>query len=538
MEADLAIKMLRDKGLTYRQIADGMNVSQRRVAQVMQGNRPSMGRGRPSQLTAEIRAFVETNWLADARITDPQMRSMVNEKFETTFTRRTITIWRNTFRILYRPPLRVQILTEEQKNYSYQWAMDMIRWMIAEENAGRRVVIVFSDESRFCLDCDRRWVRYRRGEWNETAFRLMTKFPLGVMVWGAIGPGYKSPLIRCSAGVGSAEYLEILRLSKMVEDCDARYGHRQWCFQQDGAPAHRAGLTLTSLYEAVNVLPGWPANRCDLNPIEMLWGVLGSRLPRDRLQTPDDLFSALERLWEDLDFSVTDRLVASFPSRLDMAVQVRGNTISQLLSSHMAPRPQDVRIGDVPVFSAMDDARLTDAVDTMGHRWTQIVDEVRFSSPRSPLELRVRYEFLEAQERNRLAMMLERECVLVAQPLDGVIELCFPPQKGEAAAATIVVASSSGSSEDEDDGSRPPRFVKSEAGFLRFCGARRAELLARGVRKPLPLFVRELKTEWLGLSAQDRARWALAPPHEPPGTTGARRARQPPGPRARGKRRV
>jgi hypothetical protein len=32
----------------------------------------------------------------------------------------------------------------------------------------------------------------------------------GVMVWGAIGPGYKSPLIRCSVEVGESEYLRVL----------------------------------------------------------------------------------------------------------------------------------------------------------------------------------------------------------------------------------------------------------------------------------------------------------------------------------------
>jgi hypothetical protein len=158
--------------------------------------------------------------------------------------------------------------------------MNMLAIMDAAELAGRLLIIVFSDESRFCPDSDRRWVRYRRGEWNSTALRLMTKFPKGVMVWGAIGPGYKSPLIRCSAGVGSSEYLRILEESNVVTQCDQLYGHRQWLFQQDGAPTHKAGLTLAALFQTVNVLAGWPPNRCDLNPIEMAWSVAGSSLLR------------------------------------------------------------------------------------------------------------------------------------------------------------------------------------------------------------------------------------------------------------------
>jgi hypothetical protein len=48
--------------------------------------------------------------------------------------------------------------------------------------------MVFVDESGFCLDKDRRWEWYRRGEGNETALRLTKKSPVGVMVWGAMGP--------------------------------------------------------------------------------------------------------------------------------------------------------------------------------------------------------------------------------------------------------------------------------------------------------------------------------------------------------------
>ena len=80
--------------------------------------------------------------------------------------------------------------------------------------------------------------------------------------WAAIGQGYKSPLIRCSAEVGSAEYLQILRDSEAVEHSDSLYGVRKWCCQQDGvmqwcfqqggctaAPAHMAEATMASLWE-------------------------------------------------------------------------------------------------------------------------------------------------------------------------------------------------------------------------------------------------------------------------------------------------
>ena len=505
---DQAILALRDKGLSYRLIAQALSVGQDRVSQVLHGKRPGRGRGRPPGLTQEIRTYVEANWLADARITDRQMTAMVNARFGTKFTRRILNAWRNMLRILYRPPLRVQVLTKEQKDYSYQWAEDLLAQMNAAEEAGRPMRIVFSDESRFCLDSDRRWVRYRRGEWNATAMRLMAKFPKGVMVWGAIGPGYKSPLIRCSAGVGSAEYLKILEDSEVVVRCNQLYGHRQWHFQQDGAPAHKAGLTLASLYQSVNVLAGWPPNRCDLNPIEMAWSVAGASLDRDGIKTENELFEAIQAVWDGLDMSVTNRLVASFKRRLEMVVEVRGNTISQLLSSHMDPRPQDVREGVIATFTEDDDMRLREGVHMIGRHWQRIQNEIVFSAARTALELRMRYDYLEGQDRNELAMKLEREYVHGRQEMDVMLEVGFAAETGDDSELALVRPPDPGSSDEDEE---PPRYAPSQPGFLAFSSARVAALRSSGDRRPLTRMVRDLRGEWNGLSAEERIEWTLPP---------------------------
>ena len=348
--------------------------------------------------------------------------------------------------------------------------------------------------------------------------RLMAKLPKGVMVWGAIGPGCKSPLIRCSAGVGSAEYLKILQDSGVVMHCDELYGHRQWQFQQDGAPAHKAGLTLASLYQAVNVLPGWPPNRCDLNPIEMAWSVAGTSLDRDGLKTEDELFAALQAVWDGLDMSVTNRLVASFKRRLEMVVEVRGNTISQLLSSHMDPRPQDVREGVIPIFTEEDDARLREGVHMIGRHWQRIQDQIAFSTPRSALELRMRYDYLEGQDRNELAMALEREFVHGQAEMDVMLEVGFAAETGDDAELARIRPPDHGSSDEYED-DEPPRYAPSQPGFLAFSSARVAALRSAGDQRPLPRMVRDLRGEWNRLSPGERTQWALPLPgqHRPSG---------------------
>jgi hypothetical protein len=75
-----------------------------------------------------------------------------------------------------------------------------------------------------------------------------------------------------------------------------------------------------------------------------------------------------------------------------MAVEVRGSAISQLLSPHMSPRAQDVRVGEISLFTPEDDRQLRDRVQSLGRHWQRIADEVQFSSPRTTPELRIRYD--------------------------------------------------------------------------------------------------------------------------------------------------
>jgi hypothetical protein len=132
-----------------------------------------------------------------------------------------------------------------------------------------------------------------------------------------------------------------------------------------------------------------------------------------------------------------------------MAVEVRGNTISQLLLSHMSPRPQDVSEGEISLFTPEDDMLLRDRVQSHGRHWNRIADEVEFSSPRTTLELRMRYDCLERQERNELAMLLEREYIHVDQPLDGTLEVSVPAERGEDAELALVRARDRESSDDD-----------------------------------------------------------------------------------------
>ena len=105
MGTDMAITMLGEARLPHQQICDEIRGNPRRVHQVMRGDRPGRGNGRPGPLVPEIRCYFETNWQADARMADPQMKSMGCHKADDNDVAEYIQ------ELLNRPPWGVQALT-------------------------------------------------------------------------------------------------------------------------------------------------------------------------------------------------------------------------------------------------------------------------------------------------------------------------------------------------------------------------------------------------------------------------------------------
>ena len=464
--------------------------------------------GRPVAVHDDIKIFAETNWLANARISDEEMARMVNQRFQTAFVRTTMCRLRNELRIIWRPPLTIQLLTDEQRAGSFLWCTRIRLWL--DE---RQRIIIFSDESRFCEGPDSMWVRFRIGEWNDTALRCAAKFPKGVMVWGAIGPGFKSRLILCPDGVNALEYLRIVFDSGMIEECDARFGRRNWTFQQDGAPAHTTEGTVHALAERMELMPRWPANRCDLNPIEMLWAIMGARMAGRSFADRHALFAALCEIWDALAMETINSLVADFSRRVDLVIQVRGASISQLLSSHIKePRPQDVWDGEIVPFTAEEDAHIMSWVGTNGRKWARLLEEGPWAGTRTRLSLKHRYDMLDDIERNDLMVRLQE----VAAGLDGFVDIAtdLRPDIGE-------------DRPDEEDEEEPEEVLPGDSSaFMHFCINQRALFSRRHPEADTCELARLMGQQWRQMPRDEREAWrpaALPPPAPSPAKKGRKR---------------
>jgi hypothetical protein len=132
-----------------------------------------------------------------------------------------------------------------QRGFSFQRGRRILNWL--KSNPG--IVIIFSDEKLFYVDAahNPRNDKYLSSETVEcisenVKFTKKSKNPAHVMVLGLVGSdGQVCPPILIPQGikVNTQAYLELLQ-KKALPWLKAKYPEGNYCFQQDGAPAHTA----------------------------------------------------------------------------------------------------------------------------------------------------------------------------------------------------------------------------------------------------------------------------------------------------------
>ena len=221
-----------------------------------------------------------------------------------------------------RKPRKKPLKTETIKEKRLRFAQKYARWTIDDWKR-----VVFSDESWFQLfeNGRRQFVRRRSGEAFLPLCVLQTvKHPEKVMVFGAISPSSKSKLVFIDGKVNAEKYQQILKEGK-IRSFMKNHSHRSPLFMEDGAPGHRAASTKTwHAKNGINLLPDWPGNSPDLNPIENLWSEMKNRLRDERPTSKAGIKKVCQKVWKNIGVDYLEKLYESMPRRIQAVIDAEG----------------------------------------------------------------------------------------------------------------------------------------------------------------------------------------------------------------------
>lgn len=221
----------------------------------------------------------------------------------------------------YRPAIRIP-LSPAHKALRVQWCEERATWTRNQWNN-----VMWSDESRFCLDFHDGRMRVRRMPSERFVEGCMVEHDRygggSVMMWGAITARGRTALIRVTGTLTGQRYVdEILPTVRgFIQQ------HQGLLFQQDNARPHTARVSIQYLQQHNIPLLPWPARSPDLSPIEHLWDVLGRRI-RDVYEEPaatlDQLAHRLIDQWNRIPQAEITKLTSSMPRRIQTCLQKRG----------------------------------------------------------------------------------------------------------------------------------------------------------------------------------------------------------------------
>ncbi|CAH1961450.1 unnamed protein product [Acanthoscelides obtectus] len=175
--------------------------------------------------------------------------------------------------------------------------------------------IVFSDESRFCLGMHDGRARF--------FVERHVHHTVGVMVWGAIAYGSRSPLIFIRGNMNAQRYIHEVLEPHLLPYLDTLADPT---FQQDNARPHVARVTIDFFqHNDVTLLP-WPPRSPDLCPIEHVCDMMAGRLLNLQrpLQTLEALREELVVAWNEIPQEDIDHLIRSMPRRVGECVAHQG----------------------------------------------------------------------------------------------------------------------------------------------------------------------------------------------------------------------
>jgi hypothetical protein len=247
--------------------------------------------------------------------------------------------------------IKTEKLSEHHINARYEFAKQI------QKDPCFDLPWIVSDESSFIMNPMPRKLYRFTGENSAPVFQSFSGYPKKIMVWGAIGPNYKSPLVWIKGKTDSEAYCNALESKSIFPNLHEQFP-QGFIFQQDGARPHTSRFTLKYLEEKnAKLIPngcGWPASSPDLSPIEHVWGYIEHRLVTETLQNETQLFAAVEDIWNNIPMTMIGNFMDGFKPGIYVVEDLHGASLARHADmirmyqrNGIASRPEALLLRDI-----------------------------------------------------------------------------------------------------------------------------------------------------------------------------------------------
>ena len=223
-----------------------------------------------------------------------------------------------------RPAIWV-LLTRYHVQMRLAWAWDHVTW-----TQNDWAPVLFTDESRFCVDFTYRRARVWRMPNERFAPVCLAEHDQfggsSVMLWAGISAQGKTDLHVIDNGTLTALSYVNKILDVYVRPYAGAVGEN-FILMDDNARAHRARITDQYLEQATIVRMEWPARSLDLNPIEHAWDMLQTAVSSCPVQpaSVQELIQALLVEWDQIPQYKIRRLISSMRRHCQAVIEARGH---------------------------------------------------------------------------------------------------------------------------------------------------------------------------------------------------------------------
>jgi transposase len=311
------IELCSEKGLSYRQAAQELQISKSTVGSYMrkwkteisvsdirpQGRQPILDNSGKQR----IRCFLRKSPCATSRKIASELSRITSGKTSIQISPRTVRHnlrkmgFKNSF------PLSVPAITDAQKEKRLEWCKKH------QETDWTKVL--FTDETMIDLYGGKRKIwhkRESRPKWGKK------KYSRKRMFWAGLSREKITPLLPIFGTMNSDSYIALFR--EKVIPWMRRRGNRGLILQQDNAPPHVSRATKSYFSDERLDILDWPPNSPDLNPIENAWSFLKNRIETRSPKSLQELETIACEEWDQLPKTFLNNLIDSMPRRIAQVI--------------------------------------------------------------------------------------------------------------------------------------------------------------------------------------------------------------------------